>query len=259
MSLPFLSAEHIEAFILVLLRVSSIVVTIPVMSDKSVPARFKAALALIITLIIFPVVLPKISPTENFGALIFMLRMIGEVMIGLIIGFVARLIFICIQIAGDIIGFQMGLSIVNVIDPMTSAHVSIIAELFNLIAMLVFLTVNAHHFFFSAIVQSYSIVNPMTFDFSGQLMQFIFDFTKEAFVIALKIGAPIIAVMLFTSVGLGLVARTVPQINVFIIGLPLQVAIGLIFLGITAPMFVKMAQWIFSKYETSIIAALRLM
>ena len=88
---------------------------------------------------------------------------------------------------------------------------------------------------------------------------FIFDFSKEMFVVAIKIGAPLIAVMLFTTVGLGVVARTVPQINVFIVGMPLQIAIGLIFLGLTAPMFVKLTQGLFSKFEFNILTLLRLM
>jgi flagellar biosynthesis protein FliR len=259
MSLPFLSTEQVEAFVLVLLRVSAIVVTIPVISDQSVPARFKAALSILIAIIIFPIVLPKISQPVNYPLLILMYKMVGEVMIGLIIGFTARMIFVGIQMAGDMVGFQMGLSIANVIDPMTSTQVSIITELQYLIAMLVFLAVDAHHIFFSAIIQSYSIINPLSFHFSGQLMQFIFDFSKEIFVVAIKIGAPLIAVMLFTSVGLGIVARTVPQINVFIVGMPLQIAIGLIFLGLTVPMFVKLTEGLFNKFEFSIHALLRVM
>jgi len=259
MSLPFLSPGHLEAFILVLLRVSAIVVTIPVISETSVPARFKAALSILITLIIFPLVGPKIPPTANYQVLILMYRMAGEVMIGLIIGYAARLLLAGIQMAGDIIGFQMGLSIANIIDPMTSEQVSIITELQYLIAMLVFLAVNAHHIFFSAIIQSYSILNPLTFHFSGPLMQTILSYSKEMFVIAVKLAAPITAVMLFTNVGLGIVARTVPQINIFIVGMPLQIAIGLIFLGLTAPVFLKLTQGYFLSLEAKLATLLRLM
>lgn len=259
MSLPFLSAGHVEAFILVLLRVSSIVVTIPVISDKSVPVRFKAALSILITLIIFPIILPKIPQTVNYHVLVLMYRMAGEVIIGLIIGFAARMILAGVQMAGDMIGFQMGLSIANIIDPMTSEQVSIITELQYLIAMLVFLAVDAHHIFFSAIIQSYSILNPLSFHFSGSLIQFILNLSKEMFVIAVKLAAPIMAVMLFTNMGLGIVARTVPQINVFIVGMPLQIAIGLIFLGLTAPMFVKLTSGFFINFEASLITLLRLM
>lgn len=259
MNLPFLSAEHLEAFIFVLLRVSAIVITIPVIIEASVPVRFKAALSILITLIIFPLVLPKIPKTADYPLLILMYRMAGEVMIGLIIGYVAKLIFAGIQMAGDMIGFQMGFSIANVIDPITSTQVSIITELQYLIALLAFLAVDAHHIFFSAIIQSYSVLNPLAFHFSGSLMQSIFGFSKEMFIIAVKLAAPIMAVILFTNVGLGIVARTVPQINIFIVGMPLQIAIGLIFLGLTAPIFVKLTQGYFLNFETKLITLLRLM
>ena len=91
MILPFLSAEHAEAFILVLLRVTSIVTTIPVISESSIPMRVKAALSILIALIIFPVVLPKMPQTAQYQPLILMSLMAGEIMIGLIIGFAARL------------------------------------------------------------------------------------------------------------------------------------------------------------------------
>jgi flagellar biosynthetic protein FliR len=259
MSLPFLSADHIEAFILVLLRVSAIVVTIPIISETAIPIQIKAALSLLISLIIFPLVLSKIPQPANYQVLILMYRMAGEVMIGVIIGYAARFIFAGIQMAGDMIGFQMGLSVANVIDPVTSEQVSTIADLQYLIAMLVFLSADAHHIFFSAIIQSYNVLNPLTFHFSGQLMRVIFDFSTEMFVIAVKLGAPLMAVMLFTNVGLGIIARTVPQMNIFIVGFPLQIAIGLIFLGLTAPLLVKMTQGLFVGLEAKIGLLLRLM
>lgn len=259
MSLPFLSLGQLDAFILVLLRVSAIIVTIPVISESSVPARVKAALSILITLIVLPLVAPKIPPTESYHVLIFMYRMAGEIMIGLVIGYIAKLVLAGIQMAGDIVGFQMGLSIANVIDPMTSEQVSIITELQYLIALLIFLAVDAHHIFFSAIIQSYSVLNPLAFHFSGPLTQAVLSYSKEMFIIAVKLAAPIIAVMLFTNVGLGVVARTVPQINIFIVGMPLQIAVGLIFLGLTAPMFVKLTSGYFLNLEAKIITLLRLM
>jgi len=185
--------------------------------------------------------------------------MIGEVLIGVTIGFGARLVFAGIQMAGNIVGFQMGFAIVNIIDPMTSAQVSVIAELKYLIAMMIFLSVNAHHLFFMAIAQSYDWVVPFGFHFSGSVMQYIFELSRDLFVIALKIGAPLMAVMLFTNVGLGVVARTVPQMNIFIVGFPLQISIGLIFLGITAPLFTRIVQGVMRSLEGHIITLLRLM
>jgi flagellar biosynthesis protein FliR len=259
MSLPFLSAQHLDAFVLVLLRVSAIIVTIPVISESTVPAKIKVALSIIIAVIIFPLVAPQMPPINKFHFIELIFLMIGEVLIGVTIGFVSRLVFAAIQVAGDIIGFEMGFSVASVIDPMSSEQVSIVTELQYMIAMLVFLSVNAHHLFFQAIVQSYVLIAPLSFHFSGQLMQFIFDVSKDMFVVALKLGAPIIAVMVFTNVALGVVARTVPQMNIFIVGFPLQISLGLIFLGLTAPLFVRMTQGIFTGLEGKIVTVMRLM
>ncbi len=259
MSLPFLSAEHLDAFVLVLLRVSAIIVTIPVISEGTVPAKVKAALSILTALIVFPLVASQMPPTKHMHFIELIFLMTGEVLIGITIGFVARLVFAAIQLAGDIIGFQMGFSVASVIDPLSSQQVSIITELQYLIAMMVFLTVNAHHYFFQAIVQSYALITPLSFHFSGQLMQFILNVSREMFVIALKLAAPIMAVMIFTNVGLGVVARTVPQMNIFIVGFPLQISLGLVFLGVSAPLFVRLTQGIFNGLEGTIITLMRLM
>ena len=90
-------------------------------------------------------------------------------------------------------------------------------------------------------------------------MQVIFAASQDMFVIALKIAAPIMAVMIFTNVALGVVARTVPQMNIFIVGFPLQISLGLIFLGITAPLFIRLTEGIFGSLENKIITLMRLM
>lgn len=259
MSLPFLSAEQLDAFVLILLRVSAIIVTIPVISESTVPVRIKAALSIIVSIIIFPLVIDQMPPTGKYQFLELIFLMIGEVMIGISIGFLARLIFAAIQLAGDVIGYQMGFAIANVIDPMSYTQVSIITELQYLIAMLLFLTVNAHHIFFQAIIQSYVLITPLSFHLSGAMMQLLFDVSRDMFVVALKISAPIMAVMIFTNVALGVVARTVPQMNIFIVGFPLQISLGLIFLGITAPLFVRLTQSIFGGLEGRIAVLMRLM
>lgn len=259
MTLPFLSADHLESFILVLVRVSAIIVVIPVISEKNVPVMIKAGLAVIVSVVIFPLVAGTVPSTKNYHLFHLITLIAGEVLIGLTIGFTARLLFAAIQIAGDIIGFQMGFAVANVIDPMSEQSVSIITQLKYLIAMLLFITVNAHHLFFLAIIQSYQFVAPLSFHFSPNLMQFIFITSKEMFVIGLKIAAPLMAVMIFTNVALGVVARTVPQMNIFIVGFPLQISMGLIFIGLTAPVFIRMTQALFNSLEGKIISALRLM
>jgi len=256
--MQIITAEQAEIFILTFLRISAMIITIPILGDITVPARVKGGLALLITFLVFPFV-QTVSWRLSSDIFSLIYRMIGEIMIGVMVGFAGRLIFDGIQLAGQLIGFQMGFSIVNVIDPVNNEQVSIISQFQYLIAMLIFLVMNGHHIFLYAIVESFRILPPLGFHFSGELMQLVLVFVRNMLEVAIKTGAPIIAVLLFMSVGMGLVARTVPQINIFIVGFPLQIAIGLIGLGVTLPIFLRVVETYFSNLEGEIILLLRLM
>jgi len=260
MGTPILNTEDLLVFTFVFLRISAMLVMIPVMGERNVPIRVKAGLSLLIALLVFPAIrmdIPSLPANAEIVAVV--LAMTGEVLIGVIIGFAARIVFAGIRFAGNMIGLQMGLSIANIIDPVSSAQVSIMEEFQYLVALLVYLAVDAHHLFIYAIVDSYRFVAPFGFHFSDSLMQFILTFSKGLFVTAIKICAPVMAVMLFSNVALGVVARTVPQINVFIVGMPLQVATGLIVLGLTIPVFVSAVQRILGGLNADIQTLLRLM
>ena len=256
--MPNMSAEQVEILVLIFLRVSAMIVTIPIVGDSVVPFRVKGGLSLLITLLLFPIV-PTAAWKLSSDIFSMVFRMAGEIMIGVMVGFTSRLIFDGIQLAGQLIGFQMGFSIVNVIDPINNEQVSIISQFQYLVAVLIFLVMNGHHIFLYAIGESFRILPPLGFHFSGELMQLILGFVKNMLEVAIKTGAPIIAVLLFMSVGLGLVARTVPQINIFIVGFPLQIAIGLIGIGLTLPVFLRVVESYFSNLEGEIISLLRLM
>ncbi|MBN1547375.1 MAG: flagellar biosynthetic protein FliR [Syntrophaceae bacterium] len=258
MLMPVFSAEYAQAFVLVLLRVSTIIVMMPILGHKTVPVRVKAGLSLIISFLIFPFVrqtIPAISP--NLIPMIF--QMAGEVMIGLILGFAVKIVFTGIQYAGELIGLQMGFSMANVLDPVNNINVSIISEMQYLMALLIFLSINGHHVFITAITDSYRILQPLGFHISGPLTQAILLYAKEIFVIAVKAAAPIIAVMLFANLGMALIARTVPQINILIVGFPLQIAVGLIFLGLTMPIFLKVIETYFVSLEGQMNTLMKLM
>jgi flagellar biosynthetic protein FliR len=260
MGTPVLNIEYILAFTLVFLRISAMLALMPVIGETAVPIRVKAGLALLIALLVFPAIRMENPSLKTDADIVAVgLAMIGEVLIGVTIGFAIRIIFAGIQFAGNMIGLQMGLAIANVFDPVSSSQVSIMAEFQYLFAMLVYLAVDAHHLFIYAIVDSYRFVAPFGFQFSESLMQLIVLFSKGLFVTAVKICAPVMAVLLFSNVALGVVARTVPQINIFIVGMPLQIAMGLIILGLTIPFFVTAVQRALHSLNTDIQTLLRLM
>jgi flagellar biosynthesis protein FliR len=260
MALPLINTESVLAFTFTFLRMSAVLFTIPVLGETSVPARVKAGLALVVSMIVFSAIgadMPHLEKESNMIAI--GVAMIGEVFIGVILGFAARIIFAGIQFAGDTIGMQMGFSIVNVIDPISSTQVSIMAEFQYMIALMVYLAVDAHHLFIMAAVDSYRIVAPLNYHFSGPLMQTLLVYSKELFVIAIKISAPVMAVLLFTNVALAVIARTIPQLNIFIVGMPLQIAAGLIVTGLAIPVTVKLMEAAFGMINTELHTLLKLM
>jgi len=260
MGIPILNSEQVLTFAFVFLRIGAMLIVIPVIGESVVPARVKAGLILLIALIVYPSVRPDMSLVrEETEIYAIVAGIIGEILIGLVLGFAAKLVFAGIQVAGDMIGIQMGFSIVNVLDPVSSTQTSIIAEFQYLIAALVYLAVDAHHMFIYAIADSYRIIAPFNYQFSGPLMKTLIQYSGGLFITAVKISAPVMAALLFANVALGVVARTVPQINVFIVGFPLQIATGLFFLGLTVPVFVSLVQRAMTGLNAEVQALLRLM
>ena len=261
MTFPLFPPEAILLFILLFLRVSAMVIVIPVLGDTaSSPARVKAGLVILISFLIFPTLLADSPPIQtDWGLFTLAFAMAGEIMVGVIIGFTARFIFAGIQLAGEINGIQMGFAMANVFDPVSRINTSSISNFQYRIALLVYLAVDGHHIFIMAIADSFQILPPLGMHFSPSLMKLLLTYSSAIFVTAVKVSAPIMAVLLFLNVALGIVARTVPQINVFIVGLPIQMATGLIIFGLTAPLFAQFIQRAISGLPNQIRAVLQLM
>lgn len=258
MEFPVISQDLVVAFSLVLLRVGALIGTMPLFGERLVPVRVKAGLALVIAILLFPTVSASLPPVSNdFLPLLF--RMMSETMIGAALGFAARLIFAAAQLAGEMIGFQIGFSVANVIDPVSSMHVSLVGQFQYLFAVLIFLITNSHHVFFAAIADSFRIVPLLAFHVSGDFMALIMSLCREMFVLSVKLSIPVIAVILFTNVGLGIVARTVPQINIFVVGFPLQITVGLIFFGLSIPLCGSLLQHAYGHLGESVYALMRVM
>jgi flagellar biosynthetic protein FliR len=257
MNLFSLSLPQVQAAILVFIRIGAILIMAPLFGSRNVPFQLKAGLSLVLAMVIFPVA--GFQEVYLTGIPSLVTAMVGEVLIGVIIGFTARLIFSAVQLAGQLIGFQMGFGIVNVIDPQTSTQFSIVAQFQNIMTLLIFLALDAHYWFILAISSSFELIPPLGFCFTNSLMEAIVSLSCNMFVIAAKVAAPVIAVLLFTSVALGLIARTVPQMNIFIVGFPIKIAVGLLGVGFSLPLLSVMLRNIFRKMGEDIIVLMKLM
>ncbi len=228
--LNIIEPERFRAYILVFMRVVIVLFMFPIFSTKIFPMLTKIAFALVLSLLLYSVVEVDISrfPMNviDTGRLIIM-----ELMTGLTLGLCVRLFFAIIQFAGQIVGFQMGFAMINVVDPQTGSNVSIMDQLGYWVCVLVFLTLNGHHVMFLSMIDSFSVV-PIGFFMLQKIMVVkMLSLGADVFMLGIKIGAPIIAALLLTSSAFGLVARFSPQMNVMIVAFPLKILVGLLFFG----------------------------
>lgn len=252
------SYPQVQLFLLVFLRVTAILMSLPIFSGKNVPNMFKAGLALALAMALFPVIDLTVRP-EMSGWVFLTLGVISEVLLGLSVGFAIRLIMAGIQMAGQVAGYQMGLAIANIMDPATSMQTPILAQAFNLMAMLIFLAIDAHHWFFRALADSFAIIPPFEFVLSASFIGYLMEMAGTMFVIALKIGAPVIVVLILTSVSFGLMARTVPQMNIFIVAMPLKIVVGLLFVVFSLPYLQPYLRELFDGFGAGLVPLFRLM
>lgn len=233
--LNFNHAE-LEIFLYVFIRVGMIILFSPILGSGAIPVKMRVGFILFVSILVFPVV--KSQPMPHSRGLFELITYIAlEALIGFTIAYAVRLIFAIVQLSGTLIDYQMGFGVVNVIDPQTSSQVSITAQVQNILAILIFLALDAHHYTIQAIVESFFVLNPQKAVFSSFTMEFVMQLITGTFVTAIKLSAPLTAILFFLSVGLGLVARTVPQMNVFIVGFPLQISVGLAMLALSMSFF----------------------
>jgi flagellar biosynthetic protein FliR len=250
-----LHLEFLRLFFLVFVRVVSVVGTLPVLDTRGVPGLFKAGLSLGMSAALVSVV--PLSPPSLSGWLPFGLAVAGEVLLGVLMGLSIRLLFTGIQMAGQLVGFQMGFAVANVFDPVTSAQVSLPAQAYNLFATLIFLTVNGHHQLLRALAESFRRLPPSAGLWADRTGEPLTALAGEMFSLSIRVGAPVLVALLLTSIALGIVARTVPQMNVYFVAMPVSIAVGLIFMALSFPFVWLVLADRFADLGRTLLAVLR--
>jgi len=250
------SLPQLHLFFLVFLRTGAFLMAIPMLNGASVPVVFRIGLCLAASLLIFPLVPVGPLPAAT-DAITLAASGAGEVLIGLLAGFAIRLIFEGVQLAGELAGYQMGLAIAEVIDPASEDQVAILSQFTSLLATVVFLIINGHHWFIRTLVESYQLVPPVGFHVSGPVLDRLVRLTAEMFIIGLKAGAPVVVALLLATVAFGLVARAVPQMNIFVVSMPLNIGLGLVFFGLSLPHIAGYMGHLFSGVARNALALLK--
>lgn len=228
--------QSLPVFLLIFCRITAFFVVVPVFSSQGVPTTFKIGISFFVALVVFSASGTGITIPQDFSYILLIMR---EVLIGLLLGFIGYLMFMAIQTAGSFIDIQIGFGIANVIDPMTGTSAPILGNFKYMIALLMFLSMNGHHHLLDAIVYSYKWI-PMNNDLflrmvDGSLSEFLVRTFAQSFVLAFQMSAPLVTALFLTDVGLAFLARTAPQYNVFVIGVPLKIIIGLALLLVLMP------------------------
>lgn len=241
MTLPF-TVDQAVLFFLVFVRVVSILALVPIFGSQSIPPQLKVALSLLLTSLLFmPSVTANVSLGQDFSLPYFGLLVLKEVMVGLAVGYVGSTLFSALQFAGKMVDTEMGFGFVQLMDPTSGAQVTVWGQLQVLLFTILFLAINGHYFMLLAIQKSFELI-PLTGATlpGGKAAFHLVSLTGGIFVVAIKFAAPIYVTLILSEVALGAVARTVPQMNIFFIGMPLKIVVGLSTAILVLPMLVTL-------------------
>lgn len=243
------------AYLLILTRVTAFFVTLPLFSYRAIPTTQRIIFgALLAWMMVYAIDAPDL---EINGA--FLLLIVKEAMTGLFIGIIAFIVMAAIQIAGGFIDFQMGFAIANVIDPQTGAQSPLLGQFFNSLALLLLLALNGHHMLLDGIFYSYQFI-PMDQLWPAfgeeRLIEFVVRTFAISFAIAFQMSIPIVATLFLVDLALGITARAVPQLNIFVVGFPIKIGVSFIVLFIMMAVMVQMMK---NLFEVMIISMRDLM
>lgn len=223
----------IAAFLWPLTRILGLISAAPVFGNRSVPARIKLALGVMLALIIAPTVpaLPAPEPMSASGLLILAQQFI----IGLAMGFAMRIVFSAVEMAGEITGLTMGLGFATFFDPMTRVQSSTISQFLSMLTILVFLAANIHLALLATLAESFTTL-PISSTPAGALrFQQIANWGGQIFSVGVQLSLPMVAALLITNIALGILTRAAPQLNLFGIGFPITIGVGFIMIALALP------------------------
>ncbi|WP_029190956.1 flagellar biosynthetic protein FliR [Ornithinibacillus scapharcae] len=244
-----ININSFPVFLLILVRVLGFFVTMPLLSYRTIPIQFRIGLSFFLAFMMFYTIDSSgFVLNELFFFLIF-----KEALVGILVGLIGYIIISAVQVAGGFIDFQMGFAIANVMDPQTGAQSPITGQYFYIIALLFLLSVDGHHLLIDGIVNSYTFIPIDTFIpfHDGNIAEFVIRAFNSMFLIAFQISIPIVGCLFLVDVALGIVSRTVPQLNVFVVGLPLKILVSFAAILVFLSLYIVLARTLFTTmFET---------
>jgi len=221
-------------FVLVLARLGGLLLAAPLFGHVAVPARLRAGIAGVLALALAPTLPASHLPAEaSFGTLAGLVGL--EAVVGVLLGFVAQLVFAGVQLGGEIAGLQAGFGFASIVDPGGSGGATVVAHWQHLAALLAFLVLDVHHVVLRAVLESFRVAPIGSVVLDGGVLHGVVTHAGSLFATAVRLAAPVVVVLLLVQGALGVLARTMPQLHAFAVGAPVTVGVGLVVLGASLP------------------------
>jgi flagellar biosynthesis protein FliR len=236
MPLYEISLHYILGFLLTLARVGGLVTFAPFFGGGAVTLPIRLMMAMGLTWAIYPAVMDTyMAVPEGLVGLTFLVG--RELLVGLVLAMSVKLVLAAMDVAGQLMGFQLGFSLIQMVDPQTQVQSPFMASFLNLIAMMIFLGIDGHHWMIEAVVESYRVTGP-GLQISGALINQFVTSLGHLFILGLQLAAPIVVMLFIVDVLFGILGRTAPQIQILIVGLPAKSLIGFTVLAATVYSFI---------------------
>ncbi|WP_241236360.1 flagellar biosynthetic protein FliR [Brevibacillus marinus] len=239
--------QYLPVFLLVFVRMTAFMVTVPVFAARGVPNQVKVGLSFFAAFLSFSYI-PQTAPIPL--DLAFALHAVKEALVGIMLGLVLQIVFFAVQVAGGLIDMQNGFALANVIDPRTGAYVPLTGNFKNILATLYFLSIDGHHMLIRGIITSYQAV-PIDLQWgplgSEALFLLVVKVFGYMFMSAFLIAAPVVVALFLVDLSLGIIAKSVPQFNIFVVGLPIKIFASFLVLLVVMPGFLVVLSELFKN------------
>ena len=249
-----LSEVRFETLLLILIRVLLMLALVPIFSGAQIPISVRLGLGFLLTFVVAQTV-PALPAVLTLGP--FVIAVVTQAFVGLVFGFTAFLVFTGIQFAGAILDIQVGFGAVSVLNPLTQQQVTILGEFELALAYLLYLGTDSHYFLLEGIAGSFAMLPLPWAGIDDLLSQSVITFFTQALFIVLRIAAPVAITLFLSNLALALMSRVAPQINVFSVGLPLQMLVGMTMIIITMPLLGAVLPEIFAETPRQLDTVLR--
>lgn len=237
--------EQLEFFLVILVRISGFIYTAPFFGLRNVPFRLKTGFAFFVAVVVYCAI--PYEPLNYVGVIGYALMVVGETLAGLILGFLANIVYQILAFAGQLMDLEIGFSMVNEMDPVTSAQVTVSGNFYSYAVMLMMMVTYMHHFLLDALIDTYTIVPVGTVGINPLIYSVAAEFIKDYFIIAFRIVLPVFASMLIVNTILAILAKVAPQMSMFVIGIQIKVIVGLVVMMVMVELLPGVSGLIFDE------------